>query len=283
MRLTRTHAGLLALCAAGAAASAAAADKRAPAAAMVSIPGGSFTQGVKSADLAAGSLPMGAPSAHPVQVAPFLIDKTEVTAAAYADCVRAGTCAKPAFPSGTCHSNKSADCAQDCNINLGPAFARHPMNCVTFTDAAAYCRWAGKRLPSEVEWERAARGGDGRRYPWGKAPPGKQLCWNHGKVSVEKTCPVGAFPAGASPYGVLDMAGNVDEWTSTSYDGGGHYVAKGGGFFVNGEDGDDDPPDWLFRADAPRTRWPGEVNFDLGFRCARDAAGRKPTPEPLGH
>jgi formylglycine-generating enzyme required for sulfatase activity len=261
-------------------ATARAADNRPSAdAPMVAVPGGTFSQGVKSA--AGQSLPAGAPTAHTVTVAPFSIDKTEVTVAQFAACVRVGACTPPRFPAGTCKSSKSADCAQDCNINLGPAFAQHPMNCVTWAAATAFCRWAGKRLPTEIEWERAARGGDGRRYPWGKALPGKQLCWNHSDVRVDKTCPVGAFPAGASPYGVLDMAGNVEEWTSTSYDGGGQYVIKGGGFFINGGDSDDDPPEWVFRADVPATGSPERLDFALGLRCAGDDGGKTKAVTPL--
>ncbi len=229
-------------------------------------------------DAGGASLPAGALTAHAVTVTPFSIDKTEVTVAQYAACMRAGTCAAPRFPPGACNSSRNADCAQACNINLGSAVSQHPMNCVTWEAASAFCRWAGKRLPTEVEWERAARGADGRRYPWGKARPGKQLCWNHGDVRQDKTCPVGAFPAGASPYGVMDMAGNVEEWTSTSYDGT-RYVTKGGGFFINGGDGDDDPPEWVFRADVPATNPPQRLDFALGFRCARDdsAAAAPPT------
>lgn len=276
----------LGLAAAAVGAHAATEDKPPADAAMVAIPGGSFSQGVKS--FADHPRSVGVPGARTVSVAPFLIDKTEVTAAQYAACLRAGACAAPRFPPGTCQSSKSADCAQDCNINRGPAFAHHPMNCATWETARAYCRWAGKRLPTEAEWERAARGGDGRVYPWGKGPPKKQLCWNHGDVRVDKTCPVGAFPAGASPYGVLDLAGNVAEWTSTSYDGGGKYVVKGGGFFTNAGDEDDDPPEWIFRADVPEPRAPTEMNFDLGFRCARDgapaaAAAAKPTETTAAH
>ncbi|MCB9122873.1 MAG: SUMF1/EgtB/PvdO family nonheme iron enzyme [Caldilineaceae bacterium] len=97
----------------------------------------------------------------------------------------------------------------------------HPVTCVTVRDAVAFCEWAGKatstavRLPSEAEWEKAARGTDGRIYPWGDAKPTKEHC--NFEMNVGDTTPVGAYPKGASPYGLLDMAGNVWEWTSTKW------------------------------------------------------------------
>ena len=208
--------------------------------------------------------------AHEVWLPGYLLDRTEVTVAAYDRCARAGPCAPPLDAPGTPQTGG----------------ASQPVTGVRWDDAAAYCAWAGGRLPTEAEWERAARGRDGRPFPWGwVADPGRL---NHG--AVEPGCrddddgaalaaPVGSYPSGASPDGALDMAGNALEWVAdrASVDGAGYppdravapegpregvdRVVRGGAY---------DLPMFLARTTARMRRPRGARERDLGFRCAYD-------------
>jgi formylglycine-generating enzyme len=153
-----------------------------------------------------GTVHIGAPAesvVKDVKVAPFFIDRTEVTVEAYLKCVKARDC-EPPYPQ------------PGCNGTAKKPRLKHPMNCISKEEAERYCTKQGKRLPSEAEWQAAAGGTDARIFPWGNDAPAEQLCWRKSsKAPDDGTCPVGSFPEGASPFGALDMAGNVEEWTST--------------------------------------------------------------------
>jgi formylglycine-generating enzyme required for sulfatase activity len=223
---------------------------------------------------------------HEVTLSAYCIDKTEVTVAAYAVCVAAGGCrAAPHTVNSPDYSEAGRKHASvGCN---GMDHPHHPINCVDWEQAAAYCTWSGKRLPTEAEWEYAARGTDGRVYPWGSRVPTvkhMKLCGHECRLFVENmndngwrpTSPVGSYPEGASPFGALDLAGNVREWTADWY---GPYtelaetdpqgprtgtsrVSRGGGGVSK---------DTNNKARAADRDWP-DPTFrvpDLGFRCAR--------------
>jgi formylglycine-generating enzyme required for sulfatase activity len=240
---------------------------------MVYVPAGEFIMGSGDADLdnvvqlwscARSGLENEQPQ-HTVYLDAFYIDKTEVTNAQYRKCVAAGMC-------------KASSKANDAQFNGDT----QPVVGVDWSDARAYCEWAGARLPTEAEWEKAARGTDGRTYPWGDE-------WHDGYANwccedlagaaleeYEYTAPVGSFPAGASSCGALDMVGNVWEWVADWYDSGyysqapsrnppgpdaGEYGVLRGGCWL-------DRPHFVrcatrYQFDRGRRAW------SVGFRCAR--------------
>ncbi|NUP12749.1 MAG: SUMF1/EgtB/PvdO family nonheme iron enzyme [Polyangiaceae bacterium] len=189
--------------------------------------------------VARATFPMGgndgdAKPVHKVMVGPYCIEKTEVSVAQYKKCVDAGKC-KTRTDSGGGDMVDFETKMQTPQCNYAHSDRQdHPMNCVDWADANAYCAWAGRRLPSEAEWELAARGPDGRELPWGNGNPsakhlnacGQECRETFGKGAKEwdvlfadkdgwaGTAPIGTFPEGASAVGALDMAGNVGEWTS---------------------------------------------------------------------
>ena len=215
---------------------------------MALIPAGTFWMGSPEGSGQANEHPQ-----HRVSVAAFCMDRTEVTVDAYAACVSSGTCAP------------ATNYDYYCNANFSDR-GNHPINCVDWTQADVYCTSRGGRLPTEEEWEYAARGTDGRIYPWGSEAPGNQLCWNR----LNGTCEVGAFPAGNSPFGLFDMAGNVWEWTSEppalpvdlGFDASAFRAIRGGSYAQSIT---------TLRVTARSWATLDDARSDLGLRCAYDA------------
>ncbi len=159
---------------------------------MTAIPGATFWVGSRRGTGSHEESPR-----FQTQVADFCLDTTEVTVDAYEKCVTAGAC------------KQSHDTRQTCNAHRKD-HGQHPINCVDWHMAHDYCAWEHRRLPTEVEWEYAARGGtEYRKYSWGSEEPDGHTCWKHPGGS----CPIKSYAAGA--FGLYDMTGNVWEWTST--------------------------------------------------------------------
>ncbi len=241
---------------------------------MVHIPGGRFVMGDASG--VADEIP------RTVTVVPFRIMPLEVTNRQYAAFVTATGYASDPEKSGAGYvwtGRWRLVAGADWRHPHGPddsgeSRRDHPVVQVSARDAAAFCAWAGLRLPAEEEWELAARGKDGRRYPWGNAGPrdGNVHRANFGALACcapdasdgyRRTAPVGRFPEGVSPFGLLDMAGNVWEWTSSRFPGRGQEVVLRGGGWGNNP--------WCLRT-SYRHGNPPDIGLDMvGFRCAGDA------------
>jgi formylglycine-generating enzyme required for sulfatase activity len=227
--------------------------------------------------------------AHAVTVRPYCLDLTEVTVRAYAACKDCDPPARTVDFEGLTPNGRAFE-SQFCN---GAEATDHPQNCVDWRQAKAFCAATGKRLPTEAEWELAARGKESRPYPWGPAPPsGERLnacgaecsrMLTDRRAAVGKgpwpamygdddhaaaTSPVGRYPQGATPAGVLDLAGNVWEWTESAYCpygqdecGDSRRVLRGGGW--------DTTESQDLRGARRFPSAPTARGRSIGFRCAK--------------
>lgn len=215
---------------------------------MLKVPGGTFLMGSNDAE-------MDERPAHPEQVATFWMDKYEVTTEQYAECVKAGRC-KTLAVGNLCNANQ---------VGKG----KHPANCVSWNDAYDYCLWVGKRLPSENEWEYAARGPTAKKYPWGDNEPTTEPCWKRWD-KLEGTCSVGSKPHDKSWSGIMDLGGNVWEWVLDTWrenysrnclTAGALRVVRGGSWY-------DIYSKYLRAADRSKYSPVSRYSY-VGFRCAR--------------
>ena len=263
---------------------------------MVVIPAGEFIMGSRPGEGLSDERPQ-----RSVLLRAFLIDRLEVTNARYEQFVKAAGHAAPTNP------NPSVTLWSEGRPI--PGSDSHPVVNVSWHDAVAYCAWAGKRLPTEAEWEKAARGTDGRRYPWGNEwsvakansasywagrtiefrdtiewkafwveGEGARISKARGLKGEVLTLPVGSLPEGASPYGLLDMAGNASEWVQDWFEP--YYYLRAPHENPRGPDGKllkvVRGGSWLKPASSLRTTdrdygFPDDQQSGTGFRCAKDA------------
>lgn len=220
------------------------------------VPAGPFTMG---SDEYGDEKPV-----HTVTLSAFWIDESEVTNQMYAMCVTDSKCAPP-LPT------------KDIAYYDDPQFADYPVINVTWGDATTYCLWAGRTLPSEAQWEKAARGPNGNAYPWGNQAPNKELA-NYDNSLDGSTSKVGQYPNGKSFYGAYDMAGNVFEWVNDWY--GDTYYASSpstnppgpdSGYLRGVRGGSWDNSNYFIRSATRSGARPDAWVPNIGFRCALPA------------
>jgi formylglycine-generating enzyme required for sulfatase activity len=230
---------------------------------MVPVPAGEALMGCSGP--AGAACPLDEGPQHTVWLESYWIDKHEVSNGEYSACVAAGSCTPPHFPYSRTRPSYYGN----------PQYASYPVIFVDWYQAAAYCTWAGKRLPTEAEWEKAARGPSGWLYPWGDGPAGCEVA--NLDFCTGDTSEAGSYPEGASSYGAMDMAGNVWEWVADWYqpwyyvrtppenpagpDIGTHKLIRGGSWFHGAG-----PARSSYRFEIEPGRW---ASYGLGFRCAR--------------
>jgi hypothetical protein len=236
-----------------------------------------FVAGQRRSDVRGGAMVLILQHLGGGKVKIFWIDETEVTVAAYKECLLADGVTATGGRVKMCTANvASTDSRYYPQCNYDPSRpdtkqlrsgnrSQYPMNCINRSEAEEFCRWARKRLPTEKDWELAALGLDGRKYPWGAAPLGAQTCWR----SIDGTCPVKSHSGeleDRSPFNALDMAGNVQEWVLGVHP---QNVSQGilrGGAWSTGM-GDKLPTiDMAYQVG----RFPHERGNVMGFRCAQD-------------
>jgi formylglycine-generating enzyme required for sulfatase activity/serine/threonine protein kinase len=277
----------------------AAAPMKACAPGMIAIPGGEFFMGSEEKDALDTEKPP-----HRVKLMPYCMDELEVTVAEYKECSDHGKCRRAGkenlWPGINAAQRKIYDPL--CNIADPEGKAKHPINCIDWDQAREACEARGARLPTEAEWEFAARGPDGRIYPWGDEPPSATLLNACGKECVDwqkkhkdpdnvpalmydaddgfaNTAPVGSFPKGKSRYGLQDVVGNVWEWVADYY---ADYDPAAASSTVTEPKGPDKGTDRVIRGGAwngaqpswvrPSFRFhvaPTARSYGFGFRCAK--------------
>ncbi|MFV8755818.1 formylglycine-generating enzyme family protein [Nannocystaceae bacterium ST9] len=257
---------------------------------MVYVPAGAFWMGCREGfdtDEVTGPCPIDELPYRQVTLDAYWIDQLEVGKGEYRACMDAGVCTVPYLWDQEHYEGPVGEGM----FVAGPE--SFPAASISWTQASDYCEWVGKRLPTEAEWEKAARGGDGRKYPWGSEVP---TCEDANYGTVGESCeyevqyitltPRGLFPAGSSPFGAQDMAGNVNEWTTDGMETGIGYgslptenptgiesdngrALRGGGYqsAILAAGG------YVLRTSLRRhglISWTA-LTLDHGFRCAKDA------------
>ncbi len=236
---------------------------------MITIPAGSFIMGSNNG-------PEDERPAHRVELPEFTIDRTPITNARFAAFLNAvGPINSKGERLFDADDNDARIHRRDERWSADPDFEDHPVVEVSWSGGRDYCVWMGKRLPTEAEWEKAARGSDRRKYPWGNSSPNRTRAqfnagWN-------ETAPVGSLPKGASLYGVFDLAGNVWEWVNSAYlsypynPADGREDLEAGPIRGTRGGGHDSPSEELTTTQRGRnlSRNFRSGHHNIGFRCAR--------------